>query len=81
MTTLLIYNCVLSSSYTQDAYICQQGQISIKPKPEEPAQRFRIQTCFLQEKNVTFPCDLVLEGGMSKYYLSLKLCLSRELLL
>lgn len=34
MTTFLIYSFVPSNSYTQDAYICQQGQVSIKPKPE-----------------------------------------------
>lgn len=70
MTTLLIYTFInngyikASNSYRQDAYICQQGQISIKLKPENPAQGLRIQTCLLHGKNVTLSCALVLEEGM-----------------
>lgn len=65
MTTLLIYTFVLSNSYTQDAYICQQGQINIKPKPEKPGQGLRIQIRSLRGKNVMLSCAFGLEGGVS----------------
>lgn len=69
MTTLMytfINNSYTQANniYTQDAYICQQGQISIKLKPENPAQGLRIKTCLLQGKNATLSCAFVLEEGM-----------------
>lgn len=50
MTTFLIYTFILSNSYIQNAYICQQGPRSLKPKAEKPRQRLEIQTFLVQGK-------------------------------
>lgn len=65
MITLLIYTFVPSNSYTQDAYICQQRQISIKPNQKSLGRDSGSKHVCCKGKSVTLSRALGLEGGIS----------------